>query len=194
MKKGISLIVLVITIIVMIIIAAVVVISLSNTGIIDRADQAVKLTNEKQVQDLAAMIWAEKYMDEYRGEDLTREVLEELEAEGITADDWNITITDSGITVKDKVASAKEISFTIDGTSYKALEGMTWVDWLISSYNTAEATITSDNIYIAGKRVTKSSADETLELGTNVIVLGNAYGLKATGGSANAEHGGATND
>ena len=47
MKKGISLIVLVITIIVMIILAAVVVISLSNTGIIDRADQAVKLTNEK---------------------------------------------------------------------------------------------------------------------------------------------------
>ena len=183
MKKGISLIVLVITIIVMIIIAAVVVISLSNTGIIDRADQAVKLTNEKQVQDLAAMIWSEKYMDKYRGEDLTREVLEELEAEGITADDWNITITDSGITVKDKVTSAKEISFTIDGTSYKALEGMTWLDWLISSYNTAEATITSDNIYIAGKRVTKSSADETLELGTNVIVLGNAYGLKATGGS-----------
>ena len=182
MKKGISLIVLVITIIVMIIIAAVVVISLSNTGIIDRADQAVQLTNEKQVQDLAAMIWSEKYMDKYRGEDLTREVLEELEAEGITTDDWNITITDSGITVKDKVTSAKEISFTIDGTSYKALEGMTWVDWIISSYNTAEATITSDNIYIAGKRVTKSSADETLELGTNVIVLGNAYGLKATGG------------
>ena len=192
MKKGISLIVLVITIIVMIIIAAVVVISLSNTGIIDRADQAVKLTNEKQVQDLAAMIWSEKYIDKYRGEDLTREVLEELEVEGITADDWNITITDSGITVKDKVTSAKEISFTIDGTSYKALEGMTWVDWLISSYNTAEATITSDNIYIAGKRVTKSSADETLELGTNVIVLGNAYGLKATGGSNT--HGGASNE
>ena len=192
MKKGISLIVLVITIIVMIIIAAVVVISLSNTGIIDRADQAVKLTNEKQVQDLAAMIWSEKYMDKYRGEDLTREVLEELEVEGITADDWNITITDSGITVKDKVTSAKEISFTIDGTSYKALEGMTWVDWLISSYNTAEATITSNNIYIAGKRVTKSSADETLELGTNVIVLGNAYGLKATGGSNT--HSGSTSE
>ena len=81
-KKGISLIVLVITIIVMIILAASVVITLSNTGIIDRADQAVKLTNEKQVQDLAAMIWSEKYMDKYRGEDLTREVLEELEVEG----------------------------------------------------------------------------------------------------------------
>ena len=65
MKKGISLIVLVITIIVMIILAATVVISLSNTGIIDRADQAVQLTNEKQVQDLAAMVGAEKYMDEY---------------------------------------------------------------------------------------------------------------------------------
>ena len=79
---------------------------LSNTGIIDRADQAVQLTNEKQVQDLAAMIWSEKYMDKYRGEDLTREVLEELEAEGITADDWNITITDTGVSVSKKNGKA----------------------------------------------------------------------------------------
>ena len=44
-KQGISLIVLVITIIVMIILAAAVVITLSNTGIIDRAGKAVDLTN-----------------------------------------------------------------------------------------------------------------------------------------------------
>ena len=60
MKKGISLIVLVITIIVMIILAASVVITLSNTGVINRASEAVNLTNEAAVQDLAALIWAEK--------------------------------------------------------------------------------------------------------------------------------------
>ena len=56
MKKGISLIVLVITIIVMIIIAASVVITLTNTGITNKANEAVDLTNEKQVQNLAALI------------------------------------------------------------------------------------------------------------------------------------------
>lgn len=29
-----------------------------------------------------------------------------------------------------------EITFTIDGTEYKALEGMTWGEWLESEYNT----------------------------------------------------------
>ncbi len=193
MKKGISLIVLVITIIVMIIIAAVVVITLTNTGIIDRADQAVQLTNESQVQDLAAMVWAEKYMDNYRGEDLTREVLEELDKEGITPDDWNITITNSGITIKNKITSAKEISFTIDGTEYKALEKMTWLDWVTSSYNTTEAILTDNKIYIGGKYVVKSSDDDTAELDTNAITSGNAYGLKLVGGSENGEtHSGGT--
>ena len=50
MKKGISLIVLVITIIVMIILAASVVLTLSNTGIIERADLAVQATNKNQLQ------------------------------------------------------------------------------------------------------------------------------------------------
>ena len=50
MKKGISLIVLVITIIVMIILAASVVITLSNTGIIERANHATQLTNKNQLQ------------------------------------------------------------------------------------------------------------------------------------------------
>ena len=66
-KKGISLIVLVISIIVMIILAASVVITLSNTGVINRASEAVDLTNEAQVQDMAALIWADAFMDNLRG-------------------------------------------------------------------------------------------------------------------------------
>ena len=98
-KQGISLIVLVITIIVMIILAASVVITLSNTGVIDRASNAVDLTNERQVQDMAALIWADAYMDNLRGTALVTKVIEELGKQGVTETDWNITVTDSGISI-----------------------------------------------------------------------------------------------
>ena len=102
MKKGISLIVLVITIIVMIILAASVVITLSNTGIINRASEAVDLTNEAQVQDLAALIWADAFMDNKRGTDLVSEVTTKLGEQGVTADKWNIEVTNAGVTVNQK--------------------------------------------------------------------------------------------
>ena len=102
MKKGISLIVLVITIIVMIILAASVVITLSNTGIIDRANHAVQLTDEKQVQDLAAMLWAETYLDPSKKDDIENVVKQELAEQGITEDKWNIEISNTGITITAK--------------------------------------------------------------------------------------------
>ncbi len=145
-KKGISLIVLVITIIVMIILAAAVVIALNNTGIIEKAGYAVQLTDEKQVQDLASLAWAEAYLDEDRTDTMENVVKAELEKHGVTDTDWNITVTDTGVTVTRKGAStATLITFTIDGTSCQAEEGMTWVDWVASKYNTvgmviAEAT------------------------------------------------------
>ncbi len=108
MKKGISLIVLVITIIVMIILAASVVITLSNTGVIDRAGKAVDLTNEAAVQDLAALTWADAYMDNLRGQELIDKVTEELEEQGVTANDWNVTVTDTGVTVLSKNSGTTE--------------------------------------------------------------------------------------
>ncbi len=101
-KKGISLIVLVITIIVLIILAASVVISLSNTGIINKASHAVQLTDESQVQDLAALIWAECYMDLEKKENIVTFVREELKKQGITEDNWEITITESGVAITSK--------------------------------------------------------------------------------------------
>ena len=108
MKKGISLIVLVITIIVMIILAASVVITLSNTGVIDRASQAVDLTNESQVQDLAVLIWADAYIDGKRGTILETEVTTKLSEQGVTSDKWNITISDTGVSVKNKNANTPQ--------------------------------------------------------------------------------------
>ena len=106
-KQGISLIVLVITIIVMIILAASVVISLNNTGIINKANTAVQLTDEKQVQDLASLIWAECYLDPARKENIENEVKTELEKQGITADKWNITVTETGVSVTSKTVETK---------------------------------------------------------------------------------------
>ena len=99
MKKGISLIVLVITIIVMIILAAAVVITLSNTGIINRASYAVTKTNKQEVVNLASLIWAEEFMDGKRGDTLKTDVLAKLED---YKEDYNFIITDDGVTVIDK--------------------------------------------------------------------------------------------
>ncbi len=133
MKKGISLIVLVITIIVMIILAASVVITLSNTGVINRASQAVDLTNEAAVQDLAALTWADAYMDNKRGTDLVNEVTTKLGEQGVTADKWNISVTDTGVTVTSNKSSTTlgslvkgpedygkivDYTVTVDGTTY----------------------------------------------------------------------------
>ena len=98
-KKGISLIVLVITIIVMIILAAAVVITLSNTGIINKASDAVDKTNKQQIVNLASLIWSEEYMDGKRGNTLKEDVLARLED---YTEDYNIIVTDDGVTVKDK--------------------------------------------------------------------------------------------
>ena len=60
-KKGISLIVLVITIIVMIILAASVIVSLNNTSIIDKAGQAVDETNESELEQMDALEYLDKF-------------------------------------------------------------------------------------------------------------------------------------
>ncbi len=57
-KKAVSLIVLVITIIVMIILAGTIILSLNNSGIIEKAQSAVDETNLKEVQTLASLKWA----------------------------------------------------------------------------------------------------------------------------------------
>ena len=102
MKKGISLIVLVITIIVMIILASSVVITLSNAGIIDRASSAVRITDEQQAQEIANLVWAEAYMKGLRDEILKEEVDNNLSKQGIYNTEWNILVSNTGINVLNK--------------------------------------------------------------------------------------------
>ena len=61
-KNAISLIVLVITIIVMVILAATVIITLSNTNIINKANEAVKKTEAQQIEEMKALMLADGMM------------------------------------------------------------------------------------------------------------------------------------
>ena len=60
-NKGISLITLVITIIIMIILAGAIILSLTQSGIFDKANEATDKYNSKQQQILDDLIWAENY-------------------------------------------------------------------------------------------------------------------------------------
>jgi type II secretory pathway pseudopilin PulG len=98
-KQGISLIVLVITIIVMIILAASVIISLSNSGIINKANDAVDKTNASEVQNLATLAWAEEFMDGKRGDSLKEAVLDALKD---YTDKYDVEVSDTGVSVNKK--------------------------------------------------------------------------------------------
>ena len=115
-NKGISLIVLVITIIVMIILAGSIILSLSNNGIIGKANEAVERTDINQVQTLAELKWAEAYL---RGEtklwQLKEAVREGLTEENIDISQYDIQITTKGTSVSEKV-DTKIISGEISGT------------------------------------------------------------------------------
>ena len=99
-KKAVSLIVLVITIIVMIILAATIMLSLNNSGIIGKAQQAVDETNLKEIQTLAALKWSEVYMDgNITPEQRSQEVLKRIYDEKLDLTAYEITVTDKGVTV-----------------------------------------------------------------------------------------------
>ena len=52
---------------------------------------------------------------------------------------WDGSYTDTD-------ASVSLISFTINGTSYQATEGMTWAEWVESEHNTGNYVVTSSTI------------------------------------------------
>ena len=156
----------------MIILAASVVITLSNTGIINRAGQAVDATNESQVQDLAALVWADAYMNDLRDEALVTEVTTKLEDQGITADKWNIQVSNTGVTVTSKnTATATGLGSLISKDNYGdkvdytvTVNGTTYDDWQIYYHN-------ADYVYL----ISESYVEEVkLNKGTTVASLTNA--------------------
>ena len=100
-KKGISLIVLVITIIVMVVLAGAIIITLNNSGIIEKAQNAVDASNEATVKEVASLGWAEAYAGGARTQSELRDGVESaLEKNNIDPEDYGMIVTTSGVTIK----------------------------------------------------------------------------------------------
>lgn len=76
------------------------------------------------------------------------------------------------------VDNVQLITFTINGTSYQAEEGMTWEQWVDSSYNDGTVSKTAVGVHLGLKQVKYS---EKIVLLSDVIVSGGSY--TADGGS-----------
>lgn len=100
-KKAISLIVLVVTIIVLAILAATVIVTITNSGIINRATDTVKEYDLSEVRSLANLVWAEALMDENVRTDAEYDayVKQQLTNAGVNIGDYNIGATSSGVLV-----------------------------------------------------------------------------------------------
>ncbi len=98
--KGISLIVLVITIIVMIVLAGAIVLTLNNSGIIDKATIAVDETNLATVKELTQMAWAEAYANGARTQsELQTAVDKALSDSKVNTEAYGILVTTKGVEV-----------------------------------------------------------------------------------------------
>lgn len=103
------------------------------------------------------------------------------EAEVPTVEEWDGT----GVVIEGLV---KLISFTINGTSCQAEDGMLWMDWIMTDYNTVDAfrgqisETTTISLLVNG-------ASQILQLngtdvkGKDAIVSGASYTSRATTGT-----------
>jgi len=84
----------------MIILAGTIILTLDNTGIIGKANEAVEKTNLAEVQNLASLKWAEAFMaGKTTQKQLETEVINGLAKENIDLIQYNVIVTDEGVTV-----------------------------------------------------------------------------------------------
>ena len=131
MRKGISLVVLVITIIVMIILAGAVVLTLNNAGIIDKAGFATKQYTLKEIEQIANIAWTEAYLDDMRTQvELENAVKDKLAQNKITESDYEgyeLVVTENGVKLENKEQVEEEEERVIapglyqTGSDYKVL-------------------------------------------------------------------------
>lgn len=83
------------------------------------------------------------------------------------------------------VVESAFINFTVSGKEYQAEDGMTWLEWVGSDYNTDnEWVCTSGSGRVVGTRIYNYSyitKDGTAVVGNDVIDNGYAYGTQNTG-------------
>ena len=108
-KKGISLITLVITIIIMIILAGAIVLTLTQSGIFDKANEATGKYNLQQVQKIAELAWA----DAYKGPETTVSELQSAVDDALEDneldDKYEAIADEKGVTVKEKGQGSTDI-------------------------------------------------------------------------------------
>jgi hypothetical protein len=73
-------------------------------------------------------------------------------------------------------SSANLISFTINGTSYQAEEGMTWAEWVASSYNTGGYTLSGTYISAPDGGSVYDTTQMRRVSSSTIIVSGGVYG------------------
>lgn len=106
LKRGISLIVLVITIIVMIILATVIVMSLSNNNVIQKANTAVTETNRKNMEEAANIALGEVLLeqdDTMTDSEYTKAIEDKMKESGVSSAElakYNITYSNGKVVVE----------------------------------------------------------------------------------------------
>ena len=83
-----------------------------------------------------------------------------------------------------KQGATSLITFTIDGTTYQAEDGMTWEQWVASEYNTAGyKTSSTTGVYTSDGGYAVYNASGSPVNGSNVIVANHAYTHNHSGGA-----------
>ena len=135
MKKGISLIVLIVTIAVMIVLAGAVIMTVINERPIESANEAKNKHNDAVLKENAMTLATQWVLEKRLGNtDKTRKeyVMEGLEKQGFTEEErGRVKVDDNGnVTVKPSNNGGKVemITFTVGGQEYEAEEGTTWYE------------------------------------------------------------------
>ena len=83
----------------------------------------------------------------------------EYAANGNRADGpFSVSFGDISIDYSTIDNNVNTITFTIDGITYYAEEGMTWQDWVNSNYNTINAYLANKEVYIGSKMLSDHAA------------------------------------
>lgn len=197
-KKGISLVILVITLILMTILAGVITIQLMDINIMETANNNAGKINLKQAKSLATIAWTEACAS---GNFITREqyeehVKKELIDGGINVDDYEIYADKDGVIIRLKGESLPEepdvptgptvIIDTVKPTieillnKFNVLQGDSMTIQLLfaDDYNIAEINLSVDDIILNGFEATKEiSVEEDMRVLTLTNIQGDA-GIK----------------
>lgn len=192
-KRAISLIVLVVTIIVLAILAATVIVTISNSGIINRSEDTVKSYDLTQVRDMANLAWAEALI-EYSGQsgvtDTTYQdyVQTYLTNAGVDITDYNVTASMSGVsvTLREDQTTTEYAGLTItvdtEGFTFIPVDGAEVTDERIANLQVGDKVIYGDYVYVYGqeKDRTIGIVQGTLE-DTDTSVMSSWVNLDAEG-------------